>query len=437
MRIATSTIFDNQTQSIDNLTFQQNVLGNALSSGKSLTEPSDDPTQIAQDLTVHTAIATQNATGTNLTAAINELTSTDSALSNLTNALQSARQLAVQGATETLTTSQRQSIGAQVDQLLTESIGIANTNYAGKYIFAGTSTLPSAPVVAQGSPTSSITFTGNEQTQSQVFQNGQSFTLSTTLQQAFNYQASDGSPDVFNVLQNLRNTLNNGTVIDQSANGVNQAGTVIGPASTLGPGANAASLATALTPDTSGDYSISISGQPANGPAANVTVTFLPTDTMQQVAGKINAATAQTGVSASFDVKNQKLVLSTSNEEPFNVTDVASPGATNTANFVEAFGLTTNADFVQNLSTQLGDIDKVLGTTLNSRAVIGGRIDALNTLADQNSQSINNNTQVQSQIEDTNVASATVQFTQTQTALQAAYSTTTRLESKILFDYLT
>ena len=216
MRIATSTIFDTQTQSIDNLTAQQNVLGNQISSGKSLTEPSDDPTQIAQDLTVHTTIATQNAAGTNLTAAINELTSTDSALSNLTNALQSARQLTVQASTETLTTSQRQSIGAQIDQLLTESIGIANTNYAGKYVFAGTSTLPSAPVTAQGSPTSSVTFSGNQQTQSQVFQNGQSFTLSTTLQESFNYNAPDGSPDVFSVLQNLRDTMNNGTVVDQT-----------------------------------------------------------------------------------------------------------------------------------------------------------------------------------------------------------------------------
>ena len=211
---------------------------------------------------------------------------------------------------------------------------------------------------------------------------------------------------------------------------------MIGPASTLGPGANAASLATPLTADSSGDYSIEINGQPPNGPAANVLVTFLPTDTMQQVIGKINATTAQTGVTASFDVKNQKLVLSTSNEQPFNVSDGSSPGATNTSNFVEAFGLTTNADFVQNLSTQLGDIDKVLSTTLNTRAVIGGRIDALNTLADQNSQSITNNTQVQSQIEDTNVASAVTQFTLTQTALQAAYSTTTRLESKNLFDYI-
>jgi flagellar hook-associated protein 3 FlgL len=436
VRIATSTIFDSQTQAIDNLTFQQNQLGTEISSGKSLNEPSDDPTQIAQDLTLHTTIATENTTSTNLTSAVDELTSTDSALSNLTNVLQSARELAVQGASEALTASQRQSIAGQVDQLLTQAIGVANTNYAGQYIFAGTSTLPSAPVIAKGSPTSSVTFTGNFQTQSQVFQNGQSFTLSTTLQEAFNYDSSDGTPDVFSVLQNLRDTLSNGTVVDQSATSVNQQNTVINSNSTLGPGANQATLATALTADSSGDYSISINGTPPNGASANVLVTFLPTDTMADVVAKINAVTAQTGVSASFDVKTQKLVLSTQNEQPFYVTDASSPGATNTANFVEAFGLTTNADFVQNLSTQLGDIDNVLNTALNARAVIGGRIDALNTLSSQNSQAINNNTTTQSQIEDTDVASAVTQFTQTQTALDAAYSTTSRLESKILFDYL-
>jgi flagellin-like hook-associated protein FlgL len=44
---------------------------------------------------------------------------------------------------------------------------------------------------------------------------------------------------------------------------------------------------------------------------------------------------------------------------------------------------------------------------------------------------------VQSNIEDTNIPATVTAFSQTQTALQAAYSTTDRLESKILFDYIT
>jgi flagellar hook-associated protein 3 FlgL len=432
MRIATSTIFDNQINSIDNLAYQQQQLGNDISSGKSLNQPSDNPTQIAQDLSVRSTIATENNAGTNMGNAIQQLTQTDSSLGNLTNVLQSARSLAIQGGAETLTTAQRQAIGGQIDQLLNESIGLANTNYSGKYLFAGTSTLTSAPVQGQGSPVSSVSFTGNFQQQSQVFQNGQTFTLSTSLQEAFNYKSTDGTPDVFSVLTNLRDTLNNGTVVDQSAAPVNQQGTAITPTTTLA----AAQFAKPLTADSSGSYSIAINGTPPNGAPANVLVTFASTDTMAQVVGKINAVTAQTGVTAAFNVKTQKLALTTQNEQPFTVNDIASPGATNTANFVEAFGLTTNADFVQNISTQLGDIDHVLNVNLNSRAVVGGRIQALTQIQNQNAQNVTNNTQVQSQIEDTNVASAVTQFTQTQTALQAAYTTTSKLESKILFDYV-
>jgi flagellin-like hook-associated protein FlgL len=48
----------------------------------------------------------------------------------------------------------------------------------------------------------------------------------------------------------------------------------------------------------------------------------------------------------------------------------------------------------------------------------------------------NDNVTTQSTIADTNVAQATSQFTLTQTALQAAYATTSRLEGKTLIDYL-
>ena len=56
MRIATSTIYDNQTTSIDNLVAQQQQYGAELSSGKRLNAPSDDPTEISQDLSVSTSI---------------------------------------------------------------------------------------------------------------------------------------------------------------------------------------------------------------------------------------------------------------------------------------------------------------------------------------------------------------------------------------------
>ena len=152
------------------------------------------------------------------------------------------------------------------------------------------------------------------------------------------------------------------------------------------------------------------------------------------VVARINAATATTGVTASFNAKTQRIVLTGTGT--FYVSDVASPGATNTGNLTKVLGLAPQADFVQNVSTQLGDIDHVLNGVLSTRAVVGARIQALGSVQNQLQTAVTDNKSTESSIEDVNVAAAVSKFSQTQTALQAAYATTTKLESKTLFDYI-
>ncbi|MGB8265495.1 MAG: hypothetical protein WCE44_04175 [Candidatus Velthaea sp.] len=453
MRIATSTVYDQQTASIDNLEAQYQSQASQLSTGKSFNGPGDNPTIVGQDLAVRTTLANEQQQTTNIQNATAQLTTTDSALANLTSLVQSARTLAVQGSSDTLSPQGRQALGTQVDQLLQQAVAVANTNYGGTYIFAGSAQPTTAPVTAQGNPISGVTFAGNESSQGQLLYNGQNFALSTTLQQAFNYNAADGSPDVFSVLATLRDTMNTGDATDQSATSLNKANQVIqGAGSTTPSTLGNAPLATPLTADNSvpvppstGQYSFQINSTDSAGVQHVVTYTFQSTDIIdgtitppatQSVVGAINANTAATGISASFDVKSQRLTLTGANGSSFYVTDTPSPGATTSSNFVEAFGLQGQADYASSLSTQLNNIDNVLNVTLNARAVVGSRIDTLSSLGNQVSQDSTDNTQVQSQLEDVNVASATSQFTATQTALQAAFQTTTRLEGKTLFDYL-
>jgi flagellar hook-associated protein 3 FlgL len=459
MRIATSTIYQQQVSSIDNLQATYANIGNQLSTGKSLNGPSDDPTQIGQDLGVRTTLAGEAQQGNNVQGAVSQLTTTDSALASVTSVLQSARTLAVQGATDELTLQQRQSIGNQVDELLQQTVATANTNFGGTYIFAGSAPQSTPPITPQGNPINSVSFSGNNETQGQLLYNGQSFALSTTMQQSFNLQAADGSPSVFQVLSNLRNTINNGLVVDQSAASINQQGTVIygngtpsGPPGPVGPGLTtlgASKFATPLQSDNAvpaGEYSITINNADASGVQHVNTYTFKSTDTIDggapplgsanSVVGEINANFGSTGLTASFDQKTQKLVLTNAGGGAFFVSDVPSPGATTTSNFTTTFGLQGQADLPQTISTQLGDIDNALNVVLNARSVVGARINALSTIGDQLNQNIVDNTQEQSNIEDVDVAKATANFTQTQTALQAAFATTTRLEGKTLFDYL-
>lgn len=437
MRIATSTIYQQQVSAIDTLSAQEALYGQQLSTGKQVNMPSDDPTQIAQDLSVRTDIGVQTQVGQNLTNTSQQLTSVDGALGNLTSVLQSARSLAIQAATDTNTPTQLQEIGIQVGQLLQESIGLANTQYAGTYVFAGTASPATTPVVANGNSASVVSFTGNDVAQQERLPNGQTIQSSTTLQAAFNYNAADGSESVFQVLQNLYDTLNKNQVVNASAVQVNANGLAITAGTTLQQLVGAGSLAaTPLQLDNGVPPSVSINIASASSPNGT-TITLPPTATITQVVAAINADTSATGVSASFNAQTDKLSLT--GNGPFQIEDIATPGtgATTTGNFVATFNLQNQADVVNNLSTQLNDIDHVTQVLLNARATIGSTIQQVGTLSGVATTQVNTDTTVQSGIEDTNIPQATTQFSLAQTALQAAYSTTSKLEQKDLFDYLT
>lgn len=447
MRIATSTLYNQQIQAIDNQQAQEAIYSNQSSTGKKLNNPSDDPTQIARDLFTRTSIDVTNTNDQNVANSISELTVTESTIGSLTAVLQSARTLAIQGASDALSPAQQSSIGDQVDALLKQAVALGNTEYAGKYIFAGTNNQTVPPVQAIGSPISSVKFAGNFASQDQYeAANGEQITLSTTVQQAFNFNATDGSLDVYQTLINLRNSLKGGTVttidskgttvvapiIDQSSAAINASGKVASPTATLAALGN--TLATPLTTDSSGNITIRIDGGAGGATLTfNPAVTTIDNGTPTSIVAQINAS--GTGVSATFDAKTQKLTLSSS--QPFEISDQPSAGAgTTTGNFLNAFGITQQADVVGNLSRQLVDIDKVLSQNLSARAVVGTNVQTLTSLKDQFNTSITNQTAVQSGIEDASIPDTTAAFTLSQTVLQAAYATTTRLESKTLFDYL-
>lgn len=427
MRISTSTIYDNQTSSIDNLVAQQQQYGAVLSSGKQLNAPSDDPTAIAQDLSVRTTLVQESQTTANLRDTNAELSTVDGALSTLTDVVQKGRALAVAGATDALSPSQLAAMADQVDGLLQQAIGIANTQYAGKYVFGGSSSPSGGAVTANGQPVSSVTFNGNLSAQQQQFANGQSAVTSVTVQQAFNLGATDGSPDVFQSLINLRDSLRKGSVVDESSVALNKAGTSISAATAL----NSPNFKTPLVPDSSGNISFTIA---TSANTAGQTFTFAPGASVGSVLAAINGAGL--GVTASLDPKTELLSIASPSGDAFQIKDVPSAGATNASNFTVAFNLQSQADRPNTISRQIGDFDRVLQVTTNARSTIGATIQTLNDLSSSTDSQVVNNKKVQSGIEDADIAKVISQFSQTQTALQAAYGTTTRLESKTLFDYL-
>jgi flagellin-like hook-associated protein FlgL len=289
------------------------------------------------------------------------------------------------------------------------------------------------------------------------------------MQAAFNQNSTAGTPSVFTLLATLRDTMNNEPASIQSQRPINVTGQTIQGVSIvngapvtdanpttlktiagLGPPVTTPMTTVPLTPDNGvpPGYSIAINGtSPTTGVVSTVTLNFLATTPVDDgvpppggtsVVAMINAQTATTGVTASFNVATQRLQLTSSgpNSPPFSVDDVVSPGATKTSNFLAAFQIPNQVSITSNLSTQIGDIDDVINQVLSARAGIGQQIQNLAMTTGQLQVLSNDNTTTKSTIEDTNVPQAASQFTLTQTALQAAYATTSRLEGKTLIDYL-
>ena len=422
-RISTNSMFTNETANMLQAQSQLQIESNDLSSGISLHLPSDNPLVVGQVMQLSSDLSTQNSNAQNAQLASNQLTSVDGALSNLTDLLQSARTLAVQGADGTLSSSDRSQIATQIGQLFNEAVSIANTQYNGSYIFAGTAVTQNGPVNAVGDPPTGVSITGNNAIVSENFGNGNSIPLSTSLQQAFNVNSADGSNDIFTTLLNLQNALTGSSVTGQSLNSIEAIGSVITPTTTL----SSAGFNTPLTADSNGKYAITISGQ-----SGSSTLTFANTDSLSSIISAINSAGV--GVSASYDQKTGKISLTSSSS--FTIADAPSAGATNTGNLVEVLGLPNTVNIQSNVSGSIGDIDNVLNVALAARGTLGASIQSLSNVQTQDSASATNETASISSMVDTNVAQVSTQFALQNTALQAAYMTTSRLEGHMLFDYL-
>ncbi len=109
-----------------------------LSSGQQIQNAADDPVGMAQVNQLGSQMSASQQYSTNGNAVNTNLQLEEQALTDATNVLQSARDLAVQANNGSLTTADRQEIATQLQQLLQDLIGIGNRADAnGNYLFGG------------------------------------------------------------------------------------------------------------------------------------------------------------------------------------------------------------------------------------------------------------------------------------------------------------
>ena len=108
-----------------------------LSSGKRILKPSDDPVAVSKSLKLRADLAYNQQYVSNADNAISWLEATESALKDLGDVLNRARELAVQASNGALAPEDRMAIADEIEQLQKHVVQVGNATYAGRYIFAG------------------------------------------------------------------------------------------------------------------------------------------------------------------------------------------------------------------------------------------------------------------------------------------------------------
>jgi len=132
----------NQTLLYDlrNVTTQLSTSEQELSSGYKLNKPSDDPYGASQALKLRADLAANTQYQSNVQDANSWQNVADTALGDIGDSIQRARDLVIQGANDTNDASDRQAIVTELNQLIDSIKTDGNTQYAGRYIFSGTAT---------------------------------------------------------------------------------------------------------------------------------------------------------------------------------------------------------------------------------------------------------------------------------------------------------
>ena len=113
-------------------------LQNEASSLKKLSKPSDAPGDVSSAMQLHAGIDRNDQYTRNLSDALGWFGNADNALQSTVTQLQQVNDLSCRRRTRRPTPTRGPGIAAQIDSIRQSLIGVANTQYAGRPIFAGT-----------------------------------------------------------------------------------------------------------------------------------------------------------------------------------------------------------------------------------------------------------------------------------------------------------
>jgi flagellar hook-associated protein 3 FlgL len=138
MRVTDKMAFNQTTQNLAKNRTDMNDLQNQAATQKRINKPSDDPTASARVLANRTEERGSKQFVKNINVARSFLEATDQSLSELTESLVRAKELAIQQANDAGGSAEtRRTVAAEIAQIYAQAVQIGNRKLGERYIFAG------------------------------------------------------------------------------------------------------------------------------------------------------------------------------------------------------------------------------------------------------------------------------------------------------------
>ncbi len=188
-----------QSQTALNTALQQ------VATGKSVSQPSDNPVASAEMVQNSIQTADVDQYTQNISSLLSTVQSAGSALSSVAAQLTQAVSLGTEGANGTNSASDLQSLATEVQSILSNVVGLANTSVAGNYLFGGTVT-NQPPYTADSSSSTGYAYNGNNDSNSVAV--GENLNVQTNLPGSQIFSGSTNS--VLGALSGLLSALQSG-----------------------------------------------------------------------------------------------------------------------------------------------------------------------------------------------------------------------------------
>ncbi len=203
MRITNNMVTNGMLAEIQQLDSSQSQLQTEVSSGLAVSQPSDDPATFGRVVQLESQSRALAQYGNNAARAVNIASASYSGLNTMMTIYDRAAQLGALG-TGTNGAQSQQAYATELNQLIQQTVQVANSQLGGQYLYAGTAvnTPPfTAATDAQGNVTA-VTYVGNASTAPIPLSSTSTVTPSTS------GATNQGMADFINHLVSLRDGLN-------------------------------------------------------------------------------------------------------------------------------------------------------------------------------------------------------------------------------------